>query len=234
MPFSVQHHYKYEAGRKEGSVLIAVKQTLKEAVETVQTLYHGRGMPGRDFVTITGDGGAEYLRMEVDYMAQFEAVEGQQWHFSSSSGSGTYTTQVNTTGILSCNCKGWAIKKANKARSCKHTDEVCRTQNIQVEVKGQYYFVVDKTILNAKGKFVPSDLSKATGPQAKFAILVKDYEDAIAIMAALDPKDMYQAAAAVEMAKFKVESYMLLLEEHGIDGSAQFQRAEAKLQELRA
>lgn len=226
MPYSVQHNYFYEAKRKQGSVLLCLKDGLTEAIAWVEAQYKGRERPDRDWVTVHDETGKEVYRLEVDYMAQFEAVPGKQWHFSSSSGSGTYTTQINTTGILSCNCKGWAIKKPGKARSCKHTDEVKFKQGLKLEAKGQYWFVVNEAVKAAKSKF-----AGATGPAQKFAVLVQEYEEAIAIMAALDPKDMYQAAVAVETAKFKVEAYMLLLEEHGIDGTPQFLAAEAKLQQ---
>lgn len=47
-----------------------------------------------------------------------------EWTFQSSSGSGTYTTKRNTDGSLSCNCRGWTMKRGDGPRECKHTREV--------------------------------------------------------------------------------------------------------------
>jgi hypothetical protein len=234
--FAVQHHYKYDAGRKLGSVLIALRQDKSSAIQLADQLYANSKMPGRDWVTVTDEAGAVVHRIEVDYMAQFEALPGMSKDYPSKSNpKKSYKAQVNTTGIVSCNCVAWAMGwKRNPHpgtpepyRHCKHTDDLIRSKNVQVEVNGQYMMRIDPKIKAAKGKF-----AGATGPAQKFAILVREYEEAISIMAALEPGEMYQAAAAVEMAKFKVEAYMALLEVHGIDGSTQFLAAEAKLQEV--
>jgi hypothetical protein len=244
MPYAVQHRYYFDKDkatgkyRKEATVLIAVKATVEEARHCIATAYADRFMSGRDWVEIVNEQGVVIERTGVDYMAQFEALPGKVWEFPSSSNpKKKYKTQINTTGILSCNCTAWAMgwKKMTHPlaptpyRHCGHTDTIVRQEKLKVEINGQYLFLLNESLLKAKQKFGTSDLSKATGPQAKFALLIKDYEEAIATMAALDPNQMYQAAAAVEMAKFRVESYMILLEEHGIDGNPAFMAAEARL-----
>jgi hypothetical protein len=224
MPYSVYHHYTWDAGRKKGTVLLCFKPTLKEARDFIQDAYRGRFMTGRERVCIHDDTGFIQESYEVDYMAQFEAMPGMKKSYPSSSGSGSYTAQVNTTGIVSCGCMAWTrgFKKMAHPlsgapyRHCKHTDALAQQLGFSVEVKGQYLFMIDPKIAKAKQKFSVPAAVKATGPQEKFMLMVREYEEAIAIMAALEPSEMYQAAAAVEMAKFKVESAILVLEQMGI------------------
>jgi hypothetical protein len=247
MPYSVIHRYGFDKDkatgryRKTGTVLLCLKDTLPEAEAMVLAAYAGRFMAGRDLVQIYNEQGISIKEWEVDFMPQFEAMPGMVKHYPSSSGSGTYTAQINTTGVVSCNCMAWTrgFKKMSHPgsttpyRHCKHTDALTNQLGVETEIKGQYIFRIDPKIAKAKQKFsVPA--AKATGPQEKFMLLIKDYEDAIGIMAALEPSEMYQAAAAVEMTKFKVESYLILLEQHGIDMTPQFKAAEAKLEALRA
>lgn len=231
MPFSVIHRYWFDKNkatgqyRKTGTVLLCLKPTLKEAEDMVEAAYSGRFMSGRDKVEIYNEQGAKVAEWEVDFMPQFEAIQGMVKTYPSSSGSGSYTAQVNTTGIVSCQCMAWTrgFKKmshpgsATPYRHCKHTDALASDLGIETEVKGQYIFRIDPKIAKAKQKFSAPAAKTPTGPQEKFMLLVKDYEDAIAIMAALEPSEMYQAAAAVEMAKFKVESAILVLEQMGIN-----------------
>lgn len=47
-----------------------------------------------------------------------------EWTFESSSGTAVYTTKRNADGSLSCNCKGWTMKRGDGPRSCKHTIQV--------------------------------------------------------------------------------------------------------------
>lgn len=42
---------------------------------------------------------------------------------ASASGTGKYFTMLWSDGMLSCDCRGWAMKKKGKARDCKH----CKT-----------------------------------------------------------------------------------------------------------
>src|SRR4051812_42801324 len=156
MAYSIYHHYTYEAGRKKGSVLLGIKGSLNDAEAWVLAQYAGRFMTGRDYVAVHDEAGTEIIKWEVDYMAQFEAMPGMRWTFASSSGSGIYTTQVNTTGILSCNCKGWTMRKKDQPRHCKHTDEVARTQGLKLEERGQYLFLVNESLNKAKQKFAAS------------------------------------------------------------------------------
>jgi len=44
--------------------------------------------------------------------------------FPSSSSSKTYTVKENEDGNLSCDCRGWTMKKPGQERGCKHTREV--------------------------------------------------------------------------------------------------------------
>ena len=44
--------------------------------------------------------------------------------FPSSSSSKVYTVKENENGELSCDCRGWTVKKPGQPRSCKHTREV--------------------------------------------------------------------------------------------------------------
>lgn len=242
MPYFLYHHYFWENRKKEGKVLIAIKDTLPQAEALLAALYQNRLMPGRDYARIYDEHGTQIVSWEVDYMAQFEAVPGMTISTPSSSNpKKSYITQLNTTGIVSCGCRAWTMgwKKMNHPgslepyRHCTHTDELIRRFNLNVEVKGQYLMQIDPKVAAAKKKFAAKPAQKPTGPQEKFALLVQEYEEAINIMAALEPDQMYQAAAAVEAAKFKVESYLLLLEQHGIDGTPQFLAAEAKLAAVR-
>ena len=36
----------------------------------------------------------------------------------------TYLTQIQGSGVLSCDCPGWTIKKKDKPRQCRHTKSV--------------------------------------------------------------------------------------------------------------
>lgn len=70
----------------------------------------------------------------------------RSWDFPSSSSSKIYTTQVNSaTGLLSCNCPGWVVKKLNQVRSCKHTKKVIVDEGLVVEVRDDQQFVMSAT-----------------------------------------------------------------------------------------
>lgn len=62
--------------------------------------------------------------------------------FASSSSKRTYTVVVNAdTRVLSCNCKGWVIKRPGQSRGCKHTKAVVVNGGIPVVAKGDYQVV---------------------------------------------------------------------------------------------
>jgi len=44
--------------------------------------------------------------------------------FPSSSSSKVYTVKENEKGELSCDCRGWTMKKPGQERGCKHTREI--------------------------------------------------------------------------------------------------------------
>jgi ATP-dependent DNA ligase len=44
--------------------------------------------------------------------------------FPSSSSDAVYTVTVKDDGAVSCNCRGWTVKRGDKPRECKHTREV--------------------------------------------------------------------------------------------------------------
>lgn len=132
--------------------------------------------------------------------------------FPSSSGGKDYTVQLNTTGIISCNCKGWTMYKG-RPRSCKHTDRVIRSEGLLVQPNGQYFFVVDQRLAQAKQVM-------ARTPQEKFSLLLAEYEAAVNYMASLPPNQILAAAAKAEEAKFKLDAYILMLEAQGIQINA--------------
>ena len=44
--------------------------------------------------------------------------------FESETSRAVYTTRVMLDGKLTCDCRGWTIRKRNQPRQCKHTREV--------------------------------------------------------------------------------------------------------------
>lgn len=223
--YRILHEDKY------GNFQVASFETYEECIAWVSASYGRRFWPdtSRDKLHIANSEGTYVKSYQVDYMAQFEAVK--TWTFPSSSSSKLYTTQLNKVGILSCNCPGWTFKRPGKPRHCKHTQRVERNEGLDLEARGQYMWVRDARFEQAKRKFAPAPQVKVreTSPQAIFAKLVSEYEQAIERLAALDPAQMLAALPAVETAKFKVEAYMVLLEEKGIDGTEAFTAAQAKM-----
>jgi hypothetical protein len=67
----------------------------------------------------------------------------QQWKYPSSSGPGEYTTTLAADGLLSCDCRGFLIKKKDKPRYCRHTDHVVRKLGLNIVQKGDYQYAVD-------------------------------------------------------------------------------------------
>jgi hypothetical protein len=64
----------------------------------------------------------------------------EQWTYPSKSGLGEYTVTMTDGGALTCNCKGWSIKKPGKPRECTHIKDVFDTQGFVREVRGDYVF----------------------------------------------------------------------------------------------
>jgi hypothetical protein len=209
---------------KRTRYLLKLFDDVNEAKSWVKANYGDRLWPAgdRDTVYLLDEDGNYIDSWKVDWMPVFDAVK--SWNFRSSSGSGQYRTQLNATGLLSCNCRGWTFKKQGKPRSCKHTTEVAENEGYRLKVIGDYLFVEDKALKTAKSKF-----SGASTPEQKFMQLIAEYENAIERMAKLEPKDMLLMAEEVEICKFKVDSYLLLLEDKGVDGMAAYDAAQAKL-----
>jgi hypothetical protein len=67
----------------------------------------------------------------------------KRWTYPSSSSSKTYDAILNDDGHLSCDCRGWTMKKVGKPRSCRHTDDVVLTQRYQTRIVGDYIYVVN-------------------------------------------------------------------------------------------
>jgi hypothetical protein len=151
--------------------------------------------------------------------------------FDSNSSDSQYYVQLNETGFLSCQCRGWTIYK-DRPRSCTHiTDIVIPEMGYRVEGRGQYLFLHDAALAAAKMQYANPKAAVGT-PQYKFAQFISEYEMAVDRMAALPPKDMYKVIPAVKEAKFKVETYLLLLQQNGIDGTAQYEAVQNKLHAL--
>lgn len=52
-----------------------------------------------------------------------------------------YETIAHRDGQLACNCQGWATKKLNKARTCKHIDKLLLKHGLASVDKGDFRFV---------------------------------------------------------------------------------------------
>jgi ATP-dependent DNA ligase len=65
----------------------------------------------------------------------------QEWTFKSSSSPATYTARLADDGKLLCNCKGWTMRRGDKARQCKHTKEVAIRMGANVIERGEFAFV---------------------------------------------------------------------------------------------
>jgi hypothetical protein len=216
----------YHVDRKGQSVLMKLFKTEAEAVDWVNDSYADRFREQRDRDTVQvvqaiGELNRIVQTWSVDYMPVFDAVK--TWSFKSSSGSGSYVTQINGTGILSCNCRGWTFKKPGKARWCKHTTEVIHREGLKVIENGDYLFIDDQKLKAAKKKY------SAT---STFMNLVEAYESVINRMARMDPKNWVKIADEVEVAKFKVETYMELLENKDVEGIKKYEAANRKFGQI--
>ena len=104
----------------------------------------------------------------------------REWAFPSSSSSKIYTTQINdSSGLLSCSCPGWTVKKLNKVRSCKHTVKVIADEKLVVnEVDGQQFVRFGLLPMQA-AKVIPSPatIRKQVVAENKEAIeILKSYD----------------------------------------------------------
>jgi ATP-dependent DNA ligase len=73
----------------------------------------------------------------------------QAWTYPSSSGPGTYTVTLADDGLLSCNCRGFIIKKQDKPRYCRHTDDVVKKLKLTMVQRGDYQFSVGEGEIQA-------------------------------------------------------------------------------------
>jgi ATP dependent DNA ligase domain len=64
----------------------------------------------------------------------------QTWTYPSGSGLGDYTVIHSDNGLMSCNCRGWTIKRPGKPRECTHTKKVIEIYSFAREVRGDYVF----------------------------------------------------------------------------------------------
>jgi ATP-dependent DNA ligase len=75
------------------------------------------------------------------------------WEYPSSSGPGTYVTTLADDGLLSCNCRGFLIKKADKPRYCRHTDDVAKKLGLNIVQRGDYQYAIDGNTV--QGELIP-------------------------------------------------------------------------------
>lgn len=216
--------FKVYHADKHGKTLLVMKASYDEAAAYVVKAYKGRFMNDRDRVEIHNHEDQALISWGVDYGMSLEPVKKWKSDPRESRSGATYITQLNSNGIMSCQCSGWVFKKKNKARICKHIKDIAADEGYSLVEQGQYFFVDDKRLKAAKNRW-----GGASTPEQKFALLVKEYEAVIARMAQLDPADMWELAEEVQVAKFKVEAYMTQLETLGIDGTSAWEQAQAKL-----
>lgn len=105
--------------------------TRTEAVQQTQQM--GQNQVHRDYQSVENVDGVSFSQgnMFVNGMAQVPE-EAQRWE--SSNGVTVYTTvkwNDSTTGAkrVSCNCPGWAMKRKDGPRRCKHTDDMMGVKN---------------------------------------------------------------------------------------------------------
>lgn len=174
-----------------------------------------------DKVVVVGDDNRDLGTYYVEWsMPQFEALK--SWTFTSDSNPRVkYETRLTKTGIISCNCRGWTFKKPGKARWCKHTTDVIQTEGLTVREVGQYLVVEDKKLTAAKRKYGDATVTV----QQKFLEMVADYESLLQQMGQLDPSDnkIWDLFPKIEVAKFKVESYMVMLDANDTEAMAKFE-----------
>jgi hypothetical protein len=210
---------------KKHRYLLKMVDTHQEADSWIVNAYEGRFRPegDRDTVWIVNAAGQDIGCYKVDYMPVFDAVK--TWKTKSSSGSGSYITQLNSTGLFSCQCKGWTFKRPDKPRECKHIKEIVIREGYQTVVQGDYIFLVDKKLQAAKRQFAGA---KAQTPQDKFLAMVADYEAAIDRISKLDTSAMLAQLEGVQILKFKVDAYLTILEQGDTVALAAYERAQGK------
>src|SRR6266566_4294117 len=85
----------------------------------------------------------------------------KEFKFESSSSSAIYTTRINDNGLLSCDCRGWTIKKLGKARMCKHTTEVGANLSL-IERDGQMFVEASASVTRRLDVQAPAAEPSAT------------------------------------------------------------------------
>lgn len=82
--------------------------------------------------------------------------------YQSSSSTKTYTVGINTTegNRIECNCQGWAVKKAGKARSCKHVVDYVTHFNILTVVSGDYLVATNTSARQAAIEHITKEKAK--------------------------------------------------------------------------
>jgi hypothetical protein len=221
--------------------LLNILSNRDEAVTYVLDRYKGRFRPDRtrDEVRIESESGSLDGSWGVEWGMTFVAVK--KWGPFKSSSAGKpqkprkdgkparkvldeYYVQLNDTGILSCQCMGWAIYK-NKPRECTHTKKIAAEENLPLTPLGQYWFVDNEKLKKAKVKW-----GGLSVPERKLMDLIADYEKVVRKMAALDPIDMFAMAEEVQLAKFRVEAWIDQLEEVGPEALDKLSKANDQLE----
>lgn len=65
----------------------------------------------------------------------------ESYEFPSSSSAKIYHALLNDNGLLSCDCRGWTMKREGKPRHCKHTKEVASRNGLTLEERDGQMFV---------------------------------------------------------------------------------------------
>jgi ATP-dependent DNA ligase len=92
--------------------------------------------------------------------------------YASSSGAGNYTTVVRDDGRVSCDCRGWCVKKPGQPRECKHTRNLVSELRLRTVVRGDYLFSVSgASVTRPTGPVAPPSMgtstsTRPTGPVA--------------------------------------------------------------------
>jgi hypothetical protein len=66
----------------------------------------------------------------------------QTWNYPGSKPQ-PYTTTLHDDGLLECDCQGWRIRRKDKPRACKHTDDVVKRNKLNTVRRGDHLYVAD-------------------------------------------------------------------------------------------
>lgn len=78
----------------------------------------------------------------------------KEWTFPSSSGAGSYRTILADDGKLTCNCKGWTMRRGAAPRHCKHTKQIAVGKT--VITRGEFvYLAGDPGAVAARADVAP-------------------------------------------------------------------------------